>query len=59
MMIFKVAPEYSVASHNGQILDEWTGKGVELFEQAMGRGWDRSETTVLGGRVITEYEWDN
>ncbi len=59
MMTFKVGPEYTIASHNGQIMDEWIGKTVEEFTAAMGRESDRTETSNLGGRVITEYEWDN
>ena len=58
--IFKVRPEAgsSIASHNGQVLDEWTGKGVDLFAKALGRKADRIEKFDLGGSRWTEFIWE-
>ena len=57
--IFKVRAEGgSIASHNGQILDEWTGRGVDLFAKSLGRKADRIEKFDLGGRRWTEFIWE-
>ena len=57
MITFKIGPDYTIASDNGQILDEWIGKGVELFTKAMGRPADHIETFTICGRTITEHNW--
>lgn len=57
MMTFKVAPDYTIANDNGQILDEWIGQSLELFTKAMGRPADHVEETNICGREITEHIW--
>lgn len=58
MFVFKVSKDCKVASHNGQILDEWTGKSVALFSKAMGRRADRAEKFDIAGRKWIEFIWD-
>ena len=56
-MIFKVAPDYTVAYHGTQCLHEWTGKSLTDFTVAMGRPHDSVESYTISGRHIKEYIW--
>ena len=57
MTTFKVAPDYTIATDNGQVLDEWIGKSLELFTKAMGRPADHVQVTDICGRRIEEHIW--
>ncbi len=57
-MLFKVAPNYTVAYHGTQCLPEWTGKSLVEFTVAMGRPHDAIESYTIAGRSIKEYIWN-
>jgi len=57
MTVFTDGTDYTIANDNGQIMDEWIGKDVELFTKGMGRSADHIETRDRFGRTITEYYW--
>ena len=61
MIVFKVAPDYTTAQHDDQILTEWIGLSLEKFQAAMRRPPDSTESYTVPGadgpREITEYRW--
>ena len=60
MITFKIAPDYTIATDYAAgcvVLDEWTGKSVELFTKAMGRPADSIDCYELAGRKFEEHNW--
>jgi hypothetical protein len=57
MTSFRVGPDYTIATHNGQIMEEWIGQPLDLFTKAMGCPADHVETSNICDRQVTEYIW--